>query len=157
MTIALNTGIQALPLDLQTASEWLHDSAGGCGAVVLFSGQVRNDGGKLAALVLEHYPGMSERMLAELADRVASRWSLARVLAWHRVGVMATGEIIVLVGVAAAHRGDAFEAATCLMDLVKTQVPLWKKVRDGDGEHWVDARDSDLQAAARWRLEQRSE
>jgi molybdopterin synthase catalytic subunit len=150
MVAEISTAIHTTTLDLHGASDWLHDSAGACGAVVLFSGQVRNDGGALTSLTLEHYPGMAERQLATLAAQVAARWPLRRVLAWHRVGTMMPADIIVLVGVAAAHRGDAFEAASCLMDLVKTEVPLWKKVRDADGEHWVEARDSDRAAAARW-------
>jgi molybdopterin synthase catalytic subunit len=153
MDCRFSTGIYATVLDRESASRWLHDSAGGCGAVVLFSGQVRNEHGDLETLTLEHYPGMAERRLVELAEQVAMRWPVRRVLAWHRVGTMTPGEVIVLVGVAAAHRAEAFEAASCLMDLVKTEVPLWKKIRNSDGEHWVDARETDRAAAARWLLE----
>ena len=145
-----DTRLQTDVLDRHAASDWLHDGAGDSGAVVLFSGVVRGEHGGVDTLALEHYPGMSERVLGELAAQVAVRWPLQRVLAWHRVGSLRLGEVIVLVGVAAAHRDAAFEAASCLMDRVKTEVPLWKRVAGRDGEHWVDARDKDLAAAARW-------
>ena len=120
------------------------------GAVVTFTGKVRNHnlGDSVKALTLEHYPGMSERRLGELCEQVAARWPLARVLAWHRIGTMTPAETIVLVGVAAAHRREAFEACDCLMDRVKTEVPLWKKLSGPGGDGWVEARDRDREAAA---------
>ena len=154
----LDTLISAAPLQVQSASDWLHAGAGAgaveSGAVVLFSGVVRGDRhdqyGAVDTLTLEHYPGMSERILAELAADVAARWPLQRVLAWHRVGTLAVGEVLGLVGVSAAHRQEAFLAASCLMDLLKTRVPLWKKVSGPQGEQWIEAREKDLQAAQRW-------
>lgn len=148
--MSVDTRISSDALPVQVASDWLHASAGASGAVVLFSGLVRDERGDVSLLALEHYPGMSERVLAELAQQVMAVWPLQRVLAWHRVGAMAPGEVIVLVGVASAHREAAFEAASCLMDLVKTRVPLWKRVQGAGGMQWVDARDKDLTAAARW-------
>ncbi|MEE4250536.1 MAG: molybdenum cofactor biosynthesis protein MoaE [Alcanivoracaceae bacterium] len=150
-TALLDTLITQVPLDVPRASDWLHAEAGASGAVVMFSGLVRGEQGEVDTLTLEHYAGMSDRVLAQLAADVASRWPLQRVLAWHRVGSMSVGEVIVLVGVTAAHRQEAFLAASCLMDLLKTQVPLWKKVNGPQGEQWVEARDKDLQAAQRWR------
>lgn len=149
-TTLFDTTITHPPLDLQRASDWLHKGAGESGAVVTFSGLVRGEQGEVETLTLEHYPGMTERAIADLAADVAGRWPLHRVLAWHRVGSLAVGEVIVLVGVSAAHRQEAFLAATCLMDLLKTRVPLWKKIRGPEGEKWIDAREKDLQAALRW-------
>jgi len=134
----------------RAASDWLHAAAGESGAVVLFSGLVRSEQGQVDGLFLEHYPGMSEKVLARLLEAVAARWPLQRLLAWHRVGSMAPGDVIVLVGAAATHREAAFEAAACLMDRVKTEVPLWKQVTGPDGPAWVDAREKDRVAAARW-------
>lgn len=141
--------IQQAPLETAAAQDWLA-AAPGAGAVVLFSGLVRDEDGQVDTLALEHYPGMSERVLGELCEQVASRWPLARVLAWHRVGAMAPADTIVLVGVAAAHRREAFEACDCLMDRVKTEVPLWKKISGSGGGGWVEAREQDARAAARW-------
>ncbi|MEE4252118.1 MAG: molybdenum cofactor biosynthesis protein MoaE, partial [Alcanivoracaceae bacterium] len=127
-----DTLITTAPLELHKASDWLHGASGDSGAVVMFSGLVRADqgaeGGAVETLTLEHYPGMGERILSELAAEVAGRWPLQRLLAWHRVGTLSVGEVIVVIGVSAAHRQEAFLAASCLMDLLKTRVPLWKKV-----------------------------
>ncbi|MBZ2187814.1 molybdenum cofactor biosynthesis protein MoaE [Alcanivorax sp. JB21] len=143
--------IQTAPIDCGAAQQWLSaDIVGAAGATVLFTGQVRSEQGQVSALSLEHYPGMSEKVLAGLIREVAQRWPLLRALAWHRVGDMGAGDAIVVVGVAAAHRQAAFEACSCLMDRVKTEVPLWKKVSGPDGSDWVDARDADLAAARRW-------
>ena len=150
MTVLLDTRITPDALDPAVASAWLHQDQQDSGAVVLFSGLVRSDQGTVAGMTLEHYPGLSDRMLAELAERVARHWGCHRVLAWHRIGDMRPGEVIVLVGVAAAHRAEAFEAAQCLMDLVKVRIPLWKKTTGPAGPLWVDARSKDQEAAARW-------
>lgn len=142
------------PLDCAAAQAWLADAGGAVGATVLFTGQVRDEAGTVSSLFLEHYPAMTEKTLDQIAAQVADRWPLARVLAWHRVGAMSTGDTIVVVGVAAAHRAEAFEACSCLMDRVKTEVPLWKKVSDAGGDaEWVEARASDLRAARRWHEE----
>lgn len=150
----LDTVITAAPLELHRASDWLHDVQGESGAVVMFTGLVRDrsgdESGGIDTLTLEHYPGMSERILGELAADVAARWPLQRVLAWHRVGTLSVGEVIVIVGVSASHRQEAFLAASCLMDLLKTRVPLWKKVSGPQGDQWIEVREKDLQAAQRW-------
>ncbi len=153
MSICLNSLITTEPLSTESANDWLNQNQGKSGAIVLFSGLVRSEQNAVQELILEHYPGMTERVLAELTAKVSRRWPLQRTLAWHRVGSMQPGDIIVLVGIAAMHRSEAFEAASCLMDLIKTQVPLWKKIQGPAGSEWVDARDKDLAAAARWSLD----
>lgn len=121
------------------------------GAIVTFTGVVRDlSDGSLDGLTLEHYPGMTERMLATLVDDTCARWPLQSVTLLHRVGYLACHDNIVFVGAAAAHRADAFAAASYLMDMLKTQAPFWKKEHTTDGDYWVDARHSDQLAAARW-------
>jgi len=122
------------------------------GAVVTFTGKVRshNQGADVSALALEHYPGMTERALADIVNLARRRWPLQRVTVFHRVGELQTGEQIVLVGVGAAHRGAAFNAAEFIMDYLKTRAPFWKREVTAQGNRWVDARDSDTQAARRW-------
>lgn len=122
----------------------------GGGAVSSFTGLVRGDGG-LIELELEHYPGMTEAALVQLADEACTRWPLAGVTIIHRVGPMQVGERIVFVGTASAHRAAALDSCAFLIDRLKTSAPFWKRERFADGRHaWVDARDSDDKAAARW-------
>ncbi|SLN74466.1 molybdopterin synthase catalytic subunit MoaE [Oceanibacterium hippocampi] len=125
----------------------------GIGALVTFTGLVRDDnlGRGVTALTLEHYPAMTERALARIEQEALSRWPLQASLVIHRFGRMLPGEPIVGVATAAAHRGDAFQAAEFLMDWLKTQAPFWKLETDGEAEQWVDARSSDEAAADRWR------
>ncbi|EHD20927.1 MULTISPECIES: molybdopterin synthase catalytic subunit MoaE [Brenneria] len=122
------------------------------GAVVTFTGKVRNhnQARDVSALTLEHYPGMTEKALAEIVGQARERWALPRVSVIHRVGALYPGDEIVFVGVSAAHRGDAFDAAQFIMDYLKTRAPFWKREATPDGERWVEARDSDEQAARRW-------
>jgi len=122
------------------------------GAVVTFTGICRDhEGGHgVRAMTLEHYPGMAEDEIARHVDEAQARWPLLGVTIIHRYGRMAPGDNIVLVATASAHRQAAFEAASFLMDYLKTQAPFWKlEERDG-GTEWVDAKDSDDDAAARW-------
>ena len=123
----------------------------GIGGVASFVGLVRDDTGDLAALTLEHYPGMTEAALASIEAEAAARWPLEASLIVHRYGRMVPGEGIVLVVTASAHRRAAFEACSFLMDWLKTEAPFWKleETRDGS-ERWVEARESDMQAAAGW-------
>jgi molybdopterin synthase catalytic subunit len=123
------------------------------GALVTFVGLCRDEGGRLAALEIEHYPGMAEAEIARVVAEAEARWPLLGVTAIHRFGSLAPGAQIVLVAVAAAHRGDAFAAAEMLMDYLKTQAPFWKRARRADGglEEWVEAKSSDDAMAARWR------
>jgi len=122
------------------------------GAVVTFTGKVRNHnlGDDVAALTLEHYPGMTEKALQEIVDAARERWPLQRVAVIHRVGELFPGDEIVLVGVTSVHRGSAFSAAEFIMDYLKTRAPFWKREATEQGDRWVDARDSDHQAAQRW-------
>ncbi len=115
------------------------------GAVVTFTGKVRNHnlGDSVKALTLEHYPGMTEKSLAEIVELARERWPLGRVTVIHRIGEMWPGEEIVFVGVTSAHRGSAFAAGEFIMDYLKTRAPFWKREATPDGERWVDARDSD--------------
>ncbi|OHX12091.1 molybdopterin synthase catalytic subunit MoaE [Chromobacterium sphagni] len=124
-----------------------------CGAVVSFTGLVRDYGDRqdVVALELEHYPGMTEKALAGIVCEARQRWSLKGVTLIHRVGRLALGEPIVLVVAASSHRRDAFEAANFLMDYLKQHAPFWKCEILADGSrHWVEARAGDAQAAARW-------
>jgi len=123
------------------------------GAVVSFTGLVRqmtNDG-PIGAMELEHYPGMTERALQEIAAEAQARWPLQGVRVIHRYGRLEPGDRIVLVLTASRHRQAAFEAAEFLMDYLKTRAPFWKKEDHASGARWLDARDADDSAAARWK------
>ena len=133
--------------EIAALTEGRHD----IGAVVTFSGTVRDKTGDLVALELEHYPGMTEKELARIEAEAHDRWPLEASLIVHRVGRLAPGENIVLVVTASAHRGAAFEAAEFLMDYLKTRAPFWKREETAGGGDWVDARDSDDQAVERWK------
>ena len=122
------------------------------GAVVTFSGLVRDaNGGSVASMELEHYPGMSEKELARIEREANGRWPLQASLIIHRVGKLLPGDNIVLVVAASAHRQAAFEAASFLMDYLKTRAPFWKREDTGGEARWVDARESDGEAAAKWK------
>ncbi|MCX3308848.1 molybdopterin synthase catalytic subunit MoaE [Pantoea vagans] len=139
------------PFDMAEAYRWLA-ACDEDGAVVTFTGKVRNHnlGDNVAALTLEHYPGMTEKALQEIVDAARERWPLQRVTVIHRVGELFPGDEIVLVGVTSAHRGSAFSAAEFIMYYLKTRAPFWKREATEQGDRWVDARDSDHQAAQRW-------
>jgi molybdopterin synthase catalytic subunit len=122
------------------------------GAVAAFVGLVRdiNDAAAVSTLTLEHYPGMTEKALAEIVDEAKTRWSVYDALVIHRVGELKPTDQIVLVVVTGAHRGDAFAACEFIMDYLKTRAPFWKKEATPAGERWVEARASDDKKAARW-------
>ena len=124
------------------------------GAVASFIGVVRdiNEGGAVAGMTLEHYPGMTEKAIEEIVAQAQARWSVLDARVIHRVGELKPTDQIVLVIVASAHRGDAFAACEFIMDYLKTRAPFWKKEQTGGGERWVEARVSDDIAAERWRL-----
>jgi molybdopterin synthase catalytic subunit len=119
------------------------------GAVVAFTGVVRSDDG-LCALTLEHYPGMTEREIVRHINEAERRWPLFGVTVIHRIGRLTPGENIVLIAVTSAHRKTAFEAAEFLVDYLKTRAPFWKEEQRGAATEWVEAKDSDDTAAARW-------
>lgn len=122
------------------------------GAVACFVGTVRdlNEGSGVEAMELEHYPGMTEKALADIVDAARDRWPGVDVLIVHRVGKLYPLDQIVLVATTSAHRGDAFASCEFVMDYLKTQAPFWKKEKTAAGERWVDARESDDAALARW-------
>lgn len=122
------------------------------GAVVTFTGLCRDEGGRISALELEHYPGMAEKKAQQIAEEAMKRWALTGVTIIHRYGLITPGEDIVLVITASAHRRDAFEAAEFLMDFMKTKAPFWKREHlvSGQTGAWVDARSEDDKAADRW-------
>lgn len=123
------------------------------GAVASFVGTVRdlNEGAGIAGMTLEHYPGMTERALEQIRGKALERWQVFDALIVHRYGELRPGDQIVLVIVTSSHRGEAFAACEFIMDYLKTEAPFWKKERTPHGEHWVEARESDDEAAARWR------
>ena len=121
------------------------------GAVVTFTGLVRDHGGTIAEMALEHYPGMTEAALAEIEAEAHARWPLLGATIIHRYGPLKPADQIVLVIAASAHRQAAFDAAAFLMDYLKTKAPFWKREAGATGEaKWVDARDADDAAARRW-------
>lgn len=122
------------------------------GAVVTFTGKVRNHnlGDSVRALTLEHYPGMTEKTLADIVQQARERWSLGRVTVIHRIGELWPGDEIVFVGVTSVHRGSAFAAGEYIMDYLKTRAPFWKREATEEGDRWVEARESDQQAVKRW-------
>ncbi|MDX8503303.1 molybdenum cofactor biosynthesis protein MoaE [Mesorhizobium sp. VK4C] len=127
------------------------------GAVVTFSGLCRDEAGALAALELEHYPGMAEAEIGRIAAEAIERWPLQGLSVIHRHGKIAPGENIVLVVAASAHRQAAFEAANFLMDYLKSRAPFWKKEHRADGSEggWVEAKEADDEAADRWKKSDR--
>lgn len=142
--------VQGPAFDYGAESAAFAAGAAGAGAVVTFAGLVRDEGGSLTLLELEHYPGMTEASLAAIEAEARKRWSLVDALIIHRHGPMHPGEVIMMVATAARHRAEAFEAAEFLMDFLKSCAPFWKK-EHGPGEaHWVDAREADEAALRRW-------
>lgn len=123
------------------------------GAVAAFIGIARdvNDGETVGTLALEHYPGMTERALEEICTQARERWKIADVLVVHRIGELRPTDQIVLVAVTGSHRGEAFAACEFVMDYLKTEAPFWKQETTASGARWVDARDSDDHARARWK------
>lgn len=150
--------VQHEDFDIAGESEALRRRSRETGAIASFTGLVREmqAGDRLEALELEHYPGMTEKSLEEIARQAESRWPLIDLTIIHRVGRLVVGEQIVLVLTSSAHRRAAFEACEFLMDYLKTRAPFWKKVHYLDAEDgheesaWVDASDSDDEAARRW-------
>ncbi len=124
------------------------------GAIASFIGVVRdiNEGGEVAEMTLEHYPGMTEKSIEEIITQACGRWNVFDALVIHRVGTLKPADQIVLVVVTSGHRGDAFAACEFIMDYLKTRAPFWKKEKTPSGVRWVDARVSDDIAAERWRL-----
>jgi molybdopterin synthase catalytic subunit len=144
--------VQAQDFDVGRELDALTAGRRDVGAVASFVGLVRdaNDGHAIQGMTLEHYPGMTEKALEDICAQAHARWELLGTLVIHRVGPLAPGDRIVLVGVASGHRGEAFAACEFIMDYLKTRAPFWKKEDTPQGGRWVDARESDDQAAERW-------
>jgi molybdopterin synthase catalytic subunit len=152
MTAQVTIRIQEADFDITREIAALTKARTDIGAVVSFSGICRDSeaGEAIAALTLEHYPGMAEAEIARHADTAMSRWPLTGLTVIHRVGRIAPGENIVLVLTASKHRQAAFQAAEFLMDYLKAHAPFWKREESAAGTGWVEARDHDDDAAARW-------
>lgn len=140
--------------DFDVASEYtaLRDSGAGTGAIATFTGLVRDSGDMegVTGLYLEHYPGMTEQVIAGLIEDASKRWDVRAARVIHRVGRLALCDQIVFVGVCSVHRGDAFAACEFIMDALKTSAPFWKKELTDDGEHWVEQKSSDLNKTKTW-------
>jgi molybdopterin synthase catalytic subunit len=149
----MSVRITETPIDVAAETTALSRGQGDVGALVTFIGICRGEeeGAPIAALMLEHYPGMAEEEIERHVEEAKKRWPLLGVRIAHRVGRVTPGETIVLVAAASAHRQAAFAAAEFLMDYLKTRAPFWKKVEFADGTHWVAARKTDDAAAERWK------
>ena len=144
--------IQEQPFDAAAELSAFNAAAPKRGGTVMFLGTVRDrsEGESVAAITLEHYPGMTEKALADIEAEANRRWALDQSLVIHRYGRLTAGEDIVLVLTASAHRADAFEACAFLIDWLKTRAPFWKLEETQAGARWVEAKASDDEAAARW-------
>jgi molybdopterin synthase catalytic subunit len=146
--------IQTTDFDLSTELAELRAKHRDVGAIVSFVGTVRemNSESQINHMELEHYPGMTEKSLENIAQQAVKRWKINDVVVIHRIGVLPVGAQIVLVAVASKHRGTAFEACEFIIDFLKTDAPFWKKEISENGAHWVDARSTDLSALQKWNL-----
>ncbi|WP_144778717.1 molybdenum cofactor biosynthesis protein MoaE [Marinobacter maritimus] len=140
--------------DFDSGAEYtaLRDSGAGTGAIATFTGLVRDSGDTqdVSGLFLEHYPGMTEQVIAGLVEEASRRWDVRKARVIHRVGRLLLQEQIVFVGVCSAHRGDAFAACEFIMDALKTSAPFWKKELSEAGEHWVEQKASDVARGEAW-------
>lgn len=148
----MSVSVQTEDFDIAAEIDALTVSDRNIGAVVTFSGLVREmtNAGAIQTMELEHYPGMTQRALQEIVAEANSRWSLQGVKIIHRYGPLNPGDRIVLVVTASRHREAAFESAAFLMDYLKTRAPFWKKEAGAHGAAWVDAREADDKATAKW-------
>lgn len=144
--------VQAADFDVGAELAALRANDARVGALASFLGLVRdiNDGASVSGMTLEHYPGMTEKALDAIVAEAKGRWDIYDALVIHRVGPLKPCDQIVLVAVTSAHRGEAFAACEFIMDYLKTRAPFWKKEDTPDGGRWVDARETDDGAAARW-------
>ncbi|MTH98150.1 molybdenum cofactor biosynthesis protein MoaE [Roseibium sp. RKSG952] len=152
MSVVPTVRVQADDFDAKAEIDRLTQGRMDIGAVVTFSGLCRDEGGRLSALELEHYPGMAETEILRIARQATARWPLTGLTVIHRHGKIRPGGNIVLVAAASAHRQAAFEAADFLMDFLKTRAPFWKKehLRGDTPSGWVEAKTADDRAAERW-------
>lgn len=152
MTPALDIRVQRDDFDLNAETARLVEGRRDVGAVVTFTGLCRDEGGRLAALELEHYPGMAEAEMRRIGSEAIARFGLLGLAAIHRFGKIMPGENIVLVVATAPHRQAAFDGASFMMDFLKTSAPFWKKEHGLDGSEgdWVEAKDADDKARDKW-------
>ena len=147
----MRVSVQSAPFDLGAEANGFAAAVTGAGAVVTFTGVVRDlPQGGLEAMEIEHYPGMTEKAITAIAEEAAQRWALCDVLVIHRHGRLRPGEMIMMVATAAPHRTHAFEAAEYLMDYLKSRAPFWKKEIAAGGAEWVAAKAEDEDALDRW-------
>jgi molybdopterin synthase catalytic subunit len=143
--------VQSAPFDFGAEAQSFASGHKDMGAIVTFTGVVRDlEGDTLDRMVIEHYPGMTEKALETIATEAMSRWGLGDALVIHRFGELRPGDMIMMVATAAPHRVDAFDAAEFLMDYLKSRAPFWKQEFTSDGGAWVAAKDEDEDALKRW-------
>ncbi len=142
--------VQSEPFDAGAELNGFATGRTDVGAVVSFTGVVRDTDGNLQEMLIEHYPGMTQSAIAKIAQEAVDRWSLSDCLVIHRHGALKPGAPIMMVATAAAHRAAAFEAADFLMDYLKSRAPFWKKEITDQGADWVAAKDADEDALDRW-------
>lgn len=144
--------VQEKDFDISEEYAAVRDSDHKEGAIVMFSGLVRDFAGEglITGLELEHYPGMTEKVLADLEIEAHSRWDVNQIRIIHRYGKLKLGDQIVFVAVSSVHRDTAFEACQFIMDILKTHAPFWKKEITREGTYWVEAKEKDENAADRW-------
>tara|TARA_R110000824_G_scaffold52692_4_gene146320 strand:+ start:257732 stop:258217 length:486 start_codon:yes stop_codon:yes gene_type:complete len=156
---SLKVSIQSEDFNIEEECLALRKGHKDIGALATFTGLVREldseiGDAKVSALFLEHYPGMTEKSLEEIAASADQRWPLLDVLIIHRIGELKAADQIVFVAVSSQHREAAFAACNYIMDFLKTSAPFWKKSRTADGEHWVEAKQSDVKATEKWAEDQ---
>ncbi len=142
--------VQQGPFDLGAESNAFAEGVRGAGAVVTFTGLVRDNGGAVLGMEIEHYPGMTERAIAAMMQQAQARFGLLDALVIHRYGRLGPAEPIMMVATAASHRVQAFAAAEFLMDYLKSRAPFWKRELGPEGATWVAAKDEDEAALGRW-------
>jgi molybdopterin synthase catalytic subunit len=145
--------VQEEDFDIAALNRELLGGRSDVGAIASFIGLVRDlEGNPLQQMTLEHYPGMTEKALQQIATQARQRWQIADLAIIHRVGPLKPADQIVLVSVLGAHRGDAFAACEFIMDYLKTDAPFWKKEASQQGSNWVEAKKSDLIAQKKWKI-----
>jgi molybdopterin synthase catalytic subunit len=148
----MKIAIQTEDFDVSTELDLLRKGLPGIGGINLFVGTVRDShlGDEVAAMELEHYPGMTEKCLQDIVEQAKNRWDVLNATIIHRVGKLLPMDHIVLVAVASTHRSDAYAACEFMMDYLKTSAPFWKKEHTPEGSRWVDARTSDEERLKKW-------
>jgi len=151
----IDVRVQTELFDIAAEQEDLWRGRPQVGALVTFVGLMRdmNQGDWIDRMILEHYPGMTEKALIAIAEEASRRWDLQGIRVLHRVGELRPQDPIVLVAVTGTHRGEAFRACEFLIDYLKTRAPFWKKEITDQGEHWLDSQTTDAAAARRWEQE----